>query len=197
MRIGGGKAGGRRLRKRRGPTRAEDGLRPTTARVRGAIFNILGPGRVQERRVLDLYAGTGSLGLEALSHGAHSAEFVEANGSRREEIREAARRLGLGEAAVLHRGPVEKVLARLEGRFGVVFIDPPFKDNPFDWILRTISEKDMLEPDGMVFAEHSKHTELLDEYGHLALADRRRYGDAVVSIYQLSDRGGDEQGKGR
>ncbi len=193
MRIGGGSAGGRRVTRtsartsggRRGRGRGSTGLRPTSSRVRLAIFSMLGPGGLEGIRVLDLYAGTGAMGLEALSRGAESAEFVEQNERRCRDITEAASQFGFGDLVTVRRGRCERITKMLTKRFDLVFIDPPYRDDPFAEVIGNLDEMDALNPGVTIFAEHSSRTELEDRYGRLERTDSRRYGDTAVSTYRL------------
>ncbi|MDA1257004.1 MAG: 16S rRNA (guanine(966)-N(2))-methyltransferase RsmD [Chloroflexi bacterium] len=184
MRIGGGEAGGRRIGGRR---RGQAGLRPTSSRVRLAIFSMLGPGGLDGVDVLDLYAGTGAMGFEALSRGARRAEFVELNERRCKDITEAAERLGFTDRVTVLRGRCERITATLTDRFDVVFIDPPYEDVPFAEVIGNLDNADALNPDATIFAEHSVRTELEDRYGRLERTDQRRYGDSAVSTYRISE----------
>ncbi len=186
MRIGGGIAGGRRVGGRRGRGRGGAGLRPTSSRVRLAIFSMLGPGGLDGIRVLDLYAGTGAMGLEALSRGAESAEFVEQNERRCRDIAEAAEELGFGDRATVRRGRSERITKVLTNRFDVVFIDPPYRDDPFAEVIGNLDEAGVLNPEVTIFAEHSSRTELEERYGRLERTDNRRYGDTAVSTYRYA-----------
>jgi len=184
MRIGGGSAGGRRVRGR-GQRRGETGLRPTSSRVRLAIFSMLGPGGLSGLSVLDLYAGTGAMGLEALSRGAYSAMFVELNERRCRDISEAVIELGFSEQSTVRKGRCERVSTTLTGKFDIVFIDPPYADDPFAEVMRNLDEADVLNLKATIFAEHSIKTELEDRYGRLEKTDSRRYGDTAISTYRL------------
>lgn len=187
MRIGGGRAGGRKIGGRRGRGRGSAGLRPTSSRVRLAIISMLGPDGLDGLDVLDLYAGTGAMGLEALSRGAKRAEFVELSERRCGDITEAAKALGFADSVTVRRGRCERVTATLASRFDVVFIDPPYDDNPFAEVIGNLDRADALNPGATVFAEHSTRTELEDRYGRLERTDRRRYGDTAVSTYRLAE----------
>ena len=186
MRIGGGSAGGRRIGRRSGGRRGEAGLRPTSSRVRLAIFSMLGPGSLSGFSVLDLYAGTGALGFEALSRGADTAEFVEQDERRCRDIKEAAVELGFGDQTTVRRGRCERVTTTLTNRYDIVFIDPPYADDPFAEVIRNLDEADVLNPDAVIFAEHSSRTELEQRYGRLEQTDSRTYGDTAVSTYRLT-----------
>ena len=184
MRIGGGSAGGRRVRGRR-TRRGEAGLRPTSSRVRLAIFSMLGPGGLSGLNVLDLYAGTGAMGFEALSRGADSAKFVELNEKRCKEIKNAAEELGFGDRSTVLKGRCERITKTLTKNFDIVFIDPPYADNPFAEVIGNLDGSKILNTGATIFAEHSSRTELEDRYGRLERTDNRRYGDTAISTYRL------------
>ena len=195
MRIGGGSAGGRRVRGRR-RRRGEAGLRPTSSRVRLAIFSMLGPGGLSGLNVLDLYAGTGAMGFEALSRGADSAEFVELNERRCKQIKTAAEELGFSDRSTVRRGRCERVTKTLTNNFDIVFIDPPYADNPFAEVIGNLDEAEILNPGATIFAEHSSRTELEDRYGRLERTDSRRYGDTAISTYRLMNTRMNNEGSG-
>ena len=178
MRIGGGNARGRRLKSGR------KGFRPTTARVKSALFSMLGPSGPAGRRVLDLFAGSGALGVEALSRGAAWVEFVEANERRCREIRGILTELGMGERARVHCGDATRVSRRLDGEFDIVFIDPPYAEDPFEEVLSALNEKGALAADAVVFAEHGVRLVLPERLPGVRLEQRRRYGDTAVSVYR-------------
>ena len=181
LRITGGEHRGRRFSLPRGSD-----LRPTSDRVRGAIFSILGVDAVQGARVLDLYAGSGALGLEALSRGAASVDFVEANARRRSHIRDALSTLGLSDRARVHNGRVERIVGSLDGGYGLVFADPPYALDDWQKVMTALNRPGMLDDEGLVVAEHRQSSAMADEYGRLLLLTRRRYGDTAISIYEAS-----------
>jgi|TARA_B100000959_G_scaffold287091_1_gene369271 16S rRNA (guanine966-N2)-methyltransferase len=146
---------------------------------------MLGPGGLSGLSVLDLYAGTGAMGLEALSRDADSAVFVELNERRCREITKAAKELGFAEISTVRRGRCERVSATLTCRFDIVFIDPPYAYDPFSEVIGNLDETDVLNPGATIFAEHSTSTELEDMYGRLKRTDSRRYGDTAISTYHL------------
>ena len=183
VRIIGGKLGGRRLRGE------GKGLRPTTGRVRGAIFSVLGES-VTGARVLDLFAGTGALGIEALSRGATRADFVEADRRRAGQIARSLDDLGLGESGEVHRGRVERVLGRLAGGYDMVLIGAPYDLETWDNLLEEIVEIGVVGPGGVVVAEYRYGAELKERYGALTRSDVKRYGDTGVSVYRRSETGG-------
>lgn len=177
-RISGGSRRGRKLRSYGGI-----GLRPTSEKVRSAIFSLIGPESVNGARVLDLYAGTGALGIEALSRGAASAEFVESDPARCGYIRRTLQDFGFAEQSRITRGKVEKVLPTIEARFDLVLADPPYGIDPWDTVMTNLLERETLEEGSVIVAEHAKSHEMHDSYGDLNIWKRRRYGDTAVSIF--------------
>jgi 16S rRNA (guanine966-N2)-methyltransferase len=180
MRLTGGNDRGRKLRAPRGAT-----TRPTAARVREAIFNILGP--APEAAVLDLYAGTGALGIEALSRGARAAVFVERDGRARAALARNLRELGLEARAVTVGSNVLQALARLSQagqRFSWVFVDPPYASDDAQRTLSALAGNDILTGGGVVVIEHDKRRVPPPSAGDLHLVDRRVYGDTGVSFYR-------------
>ena len=179
VRIVGGSLRGRRLRV---PDR---GVRPTSERTREAIFDILGAERVQGAAVLELYAGTGALGIEALSRGAASVDFVEGNHSVARRLTENLDALGLGgrarvRVANLGRGALP---AGLSGPWGLVFLDPPYQEEAGPRWVRRLGERGSLEPDGLLVYECRKGT-APPPPGAFTLATERTYGDTTVAIYR-------------
>lgn len=133
VRIIGGRWRGTRL-----PVADAPGLRPTPDRVRETLFNWLQP-RLQGARVLDLFAGSGALGLEALSRGAREAWLVEHDPAQVESLRETVARLGAGDDAhVVRADALAWLRAPLQGRFDIVFVDPPFASGPWQQVLELL-----------------------------------------------------------
>jgi 16S rRNA (guanine(966)-N(2))-methyltransferase RsmD len=161
--------------------KARKGLatRPTSDRVREAIFNILLARGPAPERVLDLYAGTGALGLEALSRGSSRAVFVDVEREACELIRENARALGFEAACAVEQ---KRVLDyRPSGRFGWIFLDPPYAAGELGRVLSRLG--DALSADGVVVAEHDWRRPPDEPHGGLALQEVRRYGQTAVSIF--------------
>ncbi len=179
-RISGGSKRGHKLRSYGGA----GGLRPTSEKVRSAIFSLIGPESVNGARVLDLYAGTGALGIEALSRGAASAEFVESDPARCGHIRRAVQDLGFGERSRITRGKVERILRTIEAGFHLVLADPPYGLKPWDSVMEDLSKRNTLEREAVIVAEHSSAYEMTDSYGELNIWKRRRYGDTAISIFR-------------
>jgi len=175
-RIIAGTARGRRLAAPRG-----QGTRPTSDKVRGAVMNVLGQ-FFEGGAVLDLYAGTGALALEALSRGCARAVCVEADRAAAEVVRKNAEACGLAERVEVRRGRVEDELGRLPaGAFALAFVDPPYGEGPEAALARLDA---VLAPGGRVVAEHDVRRPPAERYGALALVDRRAYGGTGISIYE-------------
>ena len=135
-------------------------------------------------RVLDLYAGTGALGIEALSRGALSVDFVESHQGRCLDIRKSLSELGLAQEGRVHRGKVEKVFDRLGQGYDLVFADPPYDQDPWDGLMSMLTGSQVLSEGGLVVAEHRRERRLAEAYGRLARVTQRRYGDTLISIYE-------------
>jgi len=182
IRIVGGQNRGRRLRALKGRK-----LRPTTERVRESIFDILGDS-VRGRSILDIFAGTGAMGIEALSRGAVRAVFIERHKPMARIIRRnlidnkgfqaVSRVLSCDYSRAL------RILMAEPGRFDIVFLDPPYLKGLAGESLKELSKSPILSDEAVVVLEHSPREELEDTVGCLKLSDRRRYGDTQVSFYR-------------
>jgi 16S rRNA (guanine966-N2)-methyltransferase len=174
MRVIGGELRGRKLQAPAG------GVRPTADRVREALFQRLGD--FSGARVLDLYAGTGALGIEALSRGAARAIFVEHGARAIAVLRANLAQLGLsGRARVIHADAIAALrsLARAGERVDLAFADPPYASLELARAFAVIGEAGIVVPGGMLVAETRLRVELPDAPGFTEL-DRRRYGDTVI-----------------
>jgi len=179
MRVIGGSAKGRRLRGPRGRS-----TRPTSDLVRGAIFDILASLGADLSRVLDLYAGTGALGIEALSRGSEWCDFVERDRASCETIRENLAHTGLVEKAKVNCWPVEKAEARLSGPYSLLLADPPYGAEETDKVLAAWGSSSKLTRAAIMVLEHSRHRPAAPALGDRRLLDSRRHGDTCISIYR-------------
>ena len=176
----GGSAKGHRLRGTLSPE-----ARPTTERVRAAIFNVLSRETYWDRRMLDLYAGSGSLGIEGLSQGAGWADFVERSSRQCEVIRSNLEHAGFSQRSKVYCGGAIHTLQALPGSYSLVVLDPPYKMPNLAQVLEKIdSTGGLIEDDGVVVVGHSRHLDLPDVIGRLILESHRRYGDNVVEFYR-------------
>ena len=180
LRVIAGEAKGRRI-----ASRKRLGARPTTERVRSSLFSILESNGLEGKRVIDLYAGTGTLGIEALSRGAVWADFVEDNPKRCALLRRSLSELRFTERSRVYCMKVERAIKSLDGAYDIVLMDPPYTLGPVHHVMEKVGS--LAREGGIVAAGHSKHHALEAEYGCLGLVRERRYGDTVCSIYQATD----------
>ena len=179
MRVIAGRAKGHRLAGP--PSRA---TRPTSDLVRGAIFSALESMVVELTRVLDLYAGSGALGIEALSRGGQWCDFVEKDARSCASIRENLAKTRFDGLAKVHCAPVERALARLEGPYTLVLADPPYAQEAAPSLERLV-ESGLAEAGGTVLVlEHSSREEGPGRLGGLSQVKTLRHGDSAVSIYR-------------
>lgn len=159
-------------------------IRPTTDRVREAVFSALGALDVNWSRVLDLFAGTGAMGIEALSRGAERADFVEQDPRCCDIIKENLERTGLSGKAVVYRLEARKALKKLTERYGVVFLDPPYEDEMLLEILEDVAKSQLPGGQATIVMEHSPKYELTTTYGEFHMVKQLHHGDTCISIYQ-------------
>jgi 16S rRNA (guanine966-N2)-methyltransferase len=185
MRIVGGKFKGRSI-----AAPAGQATRPTSDRVREAIFNILAHGiegfSVEGARDLDLFAGTGALGLEALSRGARFCQFVDDDAAARGLIRRNADGLGvIGQCKIWRRDATKLGPCAPQPPFDLVFADPPYSRGLGHKALAALVAGGWLAPGAVVVLEEAVKAQVSDVAG-LTLLDRRVYGDTQVRFYRLS-----------
>lgn len=184
MRIGAGTARGRTLR---GPRDAER-IRPTADRVRQTIFNVLGQW-FEGQRALDLYAGTGAFGLEAISRGALHATLVDRDREALELCRANAEALGFTAQVEVLAAPVERAVAELGARgarFELVFADPPYAATAVETVLTQLGAQRLLAKEGTVVVEHDRREEAPAALAGFTRVDERRFGDTVASFYRAT-----------
>jgi len=184
MRIISGAYRGLRLRTLKGGN-----LRPTSYQLRETLFDVLGPG-VAGSAFLDAYAGSGAVGLEALSRGVRDVVFIEQHRAAAELVRANLQALGIVTGFRLMSCSTLTGLERLEQdgkRFDYVFLDPPYTEiREYHHTLRQLARSQLLFPTSLVIAEHSRHCLLEEEYGRLARRRLLRHGDAQLSFYRLN-----------
>jgi len=188
MRVISGTAKGRQLK---GPPGM--GTRPMTDRLKTSLFNILAPYGFEGARVLDLYAGTGSLGIEMLSRGAAHADFVEQNASVCRIIADNLNTTKLADRARIHSMPVARFLSMKSAgpvdrasQYDIIVLDPPYADPAISDTLDSIALSPLLAEDGIVVIGHANRVKLADDYGggHIRRVRHRAMGDSAFSIYE-------------
>jgi 16S rRNA (guanine966-N2)-methyltransferase len=166
-------------------TARTSGVRPTSGLVKGAIFNTLPAEAVEGARVLDLYAGTGALGIEALSRGAAHADFVERSGRMCRLISDNLEAAGLRDRSRVFAAPVERALGMLQGPYNLVLMDPPYAEPGVSGILVRLAESGLLAGGATVVLEHAHRNPPPPAAGCLVLLKTRRYGDTAVTYYRM------------
>ncbi len=181
MRIEGGAKRGHRLQSPKGGR-----TRPTPAILRQALFNIVGPG-IRGARVLDLYAGTGAVGLEALSRGAADATFVERDGVAVRSLRANLAALDCAARARVMEADGVSALARLAAAgetFDVIFVDPPYATELARECIEALASGEHLRENGAAFVQAFHKTILPEQAGVLRRIRQRRYGSNSLTLYR-------------
>ena len=179
MRIIAGKVGGFRLKTLTGLS-----TRPTADRVKESVFGIL-TNKLDNALVLDLFAGSGGLGLEALSRGAAHAVFVDSKTSG--IVKSNAVQTGFVNSVEVYGADVYTIINRLardKRRFDLIFCDPPYNLGHCSRVVALLAENNMLTPNGVVVLEHSRHEHTDSEYGQLEVVRTERYGETLISFWQ-------------
>lgn len=183
MRIIGGEFRGRRLQTPKGRN-----IRPTSDRVREAVFNVIAA-CIAEAGVLDLFAGTGALGLEALSRGAARATFVDNHIEAIRLIEQNIRLCGVKDRTVVMRRAILPSLAILAAQptnvagFHLVFLDPPYGQDQVPTVLERLTALRLVSPTAVAVAEHHRNDAIPDRCGSWHKTKERRYGDTLISYF--------------
>jgi 16S rRNA (guanine966-N2)-methyltransferase len=161
-----------------------EGLRPTSDRLRETLFNVLA-GRIVGARVLDLYAGTGAVGIEALSRGAAHVTFVESDGRAQALIAENLRSCGISDGYAIIRATASRALDSIRRGpsfvpFDIILLDPPY-DHPAAGALTGLHA--LVEPDGLIVFEHARRAPVPDSFGGLVLTRDLLSGDSALAFY--------------
>ena len=159
--------------------------RPTSSLVREAIFSSLESIAPDWSQILDLYAGTGALGIEALSRGAGWADFVDRNHKCCTIIKKNLERIGLSEKAKVYCLDVRKALSLLSKRYGIIFLDPPYSEPPLTTVLNELTCSRLVSGETTIVVEHSRRLVLDEHYGRFQMIRNLRHGDTSISIYQF------------
>ncbi len=182
MRIISGKSKGRKVSHDR-----SDDLRPTSAKVRGAVFDIL-QFNIKGARFLDLFAGSGAIGIESLSRGAAESTFVEENSKRAKKLRDVIEQFDLADkTSVVCRDAISFLKDAGQHRYDIIFADPPYNYKDLNEIVEIIYNKKVLDKGGIVLLEHSSKRELQEITGDLKLIKKYRHGDTLLSKFGRTD----------
>lgn len=177
MRIVAGKYGGRPLKTLAGQT-----TRPTSGKVRGAIFSMIGP-YFSGGRVLDLYAGSGGLAIEALSRGMDEAVLVERDRKAQAIIQDNIKMTKEEERFQLLKMPAEQALLQVSGPFDLVLLDPPYAKEEIVKTIEALCQRDLLTEEVMVVCETDKQVDLPEEIAALGIWKQKIYGISKVTVY--------------
>ena len=172
--------------KARGVTlKTPDGMqtRPTTDRVKEALFSII-QFEIPGAKVLDLFGGTGQLGIEALSRGAKSATFIDAGEPACRLIKENLKRTKLESAATVIRSDYLAYLKRCRETFNIIFLDPPYAEVFLENALKCIAEIDILQSGGIIIAERPLGKDLPYEFEGFSRSKDYKYGNTLLTIYR-------------
>jgi 16S rRNA (guanine966-N2)-methyltransferase len=173
------------LRSRRVSTPSGRGVRPTPARVKEALFSILGV-RVERARVLDLFAGSGALGFESLSRGASHVTFVERHRPTADALRVTARELWVAEHVVVIATPAERAARIVDGRFDLVFADPPYAQAFPAPVFATLRARGAIDAGSTVVYEHAARDPGPDDPA-LRLERSERYGEVALAFLRPNE----------
>ena len=174
------------LRGRKLRTLAGDALRPTAARARSGLFDWLAP-RLPGARVLDLFAGTGALGIEALSRGAREGVFVERSARSLAVLHRNLNALDLAASTRVVRGDCARALPRESGHFDVILADPPYAGAARAELLASEALADRVAPGGVLVVERSRRADVLPPPPGLEPGGSRTYGETVFDWYRKSE----------
>ncbi len=164
------------------------GTRPTTDKVKEAVFSMIGP-YFEGGNVLDLFAGSGGLGIEALSRGMEKGIFIDLEPKSIEVIRANLKATKLESKAEVYRneaGRALKLLAKRAYKFDVVFLDPPYRMKNADELMLAMQENDMFSEDAIVVVEYDADHEYEEKFGHFVQTRKTTYGDTAISVYHYS-----------
>lgn len=159
-------------------------IRPTTDLVRGAIFSILESITDNWSRVLDIYAGTGALGIEAISRGAEWADFVEQDIRCCDIIKENLEKAGFADNGHVYCTNVKRALTFLHYKYNIIFADPPYALPKPDEFIPELAISDMMDVGTILVVPHSSRVSFGQVYGQLGLVKERRHGDTMISVYR-------------
>jgi len=184
VRVIGGTARGRRLAAPRG-----ERVRPTSDRVKEALYSILTSllGNLEGSRVLDLFAGTGNLGIEALSRGCKEAVFVDSHRDSAAVIRQNLIQLGFtdrGQVILKDAASAIQSLAANAAPFRIIFLDPPYRQGLAEKVLTQLAASPFVTGETIIAVESEREEHLRDRYGRLLQFDRRVYGDTALTFFQ-------------
>lgn len=181
MRIISGELKGRRLM-----TPSDNRVRPTTDKVKEAVFSMIA-GYLYESIVIDLFSGTGSLGLEAISRGANKVYFVDSDRRSISIIRENINHCKVEDRTVVLHADYASAISKIDDKADVIILDPPYSSGYITKSIKIIQEQGLLAEDGIIVAEHAVTEELPEEISGLQIYKFKKYGKINISIYKVQE----------
>ncbi len=160
-------------------------LRPTPSKVRGALFNILA-NTISNTSFLDLYAGTGAIGIEALSRGAQSTTFIEHDHRHLQYLRKNITTTAINDKSTVLGISVNDYLKATDQSFDIVFLDPPYAGDEIEKVLPRLQEGDIIAKNGFLVIEHFHKQTLPEVAGEICFLKKYRYGETILSFYGKS-----------
>lgn len=183
MRVISGKVRGLKL-----DTPKNDDVRPTTDRVKESLFNIINS-YIMDSKVLDLFAGTGSLGIECLSRGAKKCVFVDVSKESISIVKSNIKKARVENESVVINADFKDAINRLKGseKFDVIFMDPPYYKDMFVKALESVDNADLLDEDGIIMIEHDTKDSFPETIGRLIQSKSKKYGNTTLTFYKMED----------
>ncbi|MGG1214828.1 16S rRNA (guanine(966)-N(2))-methyltransferase RsmD [Micromonospora provocatoris] len=167
--------------------------RPTTDKVKESIFNIIGP-FFDGGTALDLFAGSGGLGIESLSRGAEHAIFIEKDAKAYQVLQENIKKCRYENCSELFRIDAKRAVKALLKRdilFNLVFLDPPYHHKEYYDLVQVLVDHDKVQPNGIILCEHAKEVELPTSFGAFLLQRQETYGGTIISVYRCAGEEGE------
>ena len=184
LRVISGKARGLKL-----DTPKNQDVRPTTDRVKESLFNMINS-YIMDSNILDLFAGTGSLGIECLSRGAKNCVFVDKSKDSINIVRSNVKKARVENESTILNVDFKDAVKRLSTqnqKFDVIFMDPPYYENMFIECLKSIDEFNLLDEDGIIVVEHDTKDLFEESIGRLNKSREKKYGNTTLTFYKLEE----------
>lgn len=182
MRVISGELRGRKLEKLEGMS-----IRPTSDRVKESLFNMFGV-RIYDSIFLDLFAGTGGIGIEAYSRGAAEVVFIDVDAKSIQVLKGNLQKLNIIDKVEVYNTDYINAISKLTGdnrSFDIIFMDPPYLKDYEKNALLLVSEKDLLKKDGIIVVEHETSDKMPEKAGKLTIVRQKKYGKTMLTFYGL------------
>lgn len=162
--------------------------RPTLDKVKESIFSMI-QFEIEDAICLDMFAGSGAMGIEAISRGAKFVYFVDNNTSAIDIVRKNVQKARFEESArIISANSLSYVQSCKPTRFDIVFLDPPYKRGLITAAMQSLMEHDVLQPNALIVCEYHVEDDICEEYGHFKLFKSKKYSDTMVGIYKNEER---------